>query len=99
MIVPIEPTKKTVRICSVDEEIRIESFDSADMQEPLTDVVEQRYTAIGEMPELRLVTAKIVTAEEIADSISRREKDKSPVKVYPKTHIICICFVHIYLSI
>ena len=69
-----ETTKKTVRICSVEEEIRIESFDSVDTDEliPFT-----------ELQEVQLVTAKILTAEELADSMTKRGEGilTSPMRV------------------
>lgn len=72
-MLPIETTKKTVRICSVDEEIRIESFDSAEMDD---------FGSYPEMQEVQLVTAKILTAEELAESIARREESiKTPTRV------------------
>ncbi|XP_058790086.1 uncharacterized protein LOC131663616 isoform X2 [Phymastichus coffea] len=66
---PVETVKKTVRICSVEEEIQIESFDSVDADESAF------YPGIQEV---QLVTAKILTAEELAESISKRDMpDKS----------------------
>ncbi|KAJ8674601.1 hypothetical protein QAD02_005863, partial [Eretmocerus hayati] len=61
--------KKTVRICSIEETIRIDSFDSGDVDEA------------NLFPELQLVTAKILTAEEFADSMTRRDESlRSPSK-------------------
>jgi hypothetical protein len=68
-----ETMKKTVRICSVEEEIRIESFDSIDVDE---------WIPFAELQEVQLVTAKILTAQEVADSITRRDRSSShPLKV------------------
>lgn len=75
-MLPIETTKKTVRICSVDEEIRIESFDSVEMDD---------FASYPEMQEVQLVTAKILTAEELADTIARREESsRTPERVRNK---------------
>ncbi|XP_011504694.1 PREDICTED: uncharacterized protein LOC105367624 [Ceratosolen solmsi marchali] len=60
-----DTVKKTVRICSVDEEIRIERFDSIDTDE---------WIPFAELQEVQLVTAKILTAEEAADNISKRDQ-------------------------
>lgn len=69
-----EPTKKTVRINSVEEEIRIESFDSIDMDELMS--------PYAELHRVQLVTAKILTAEEFADSLARRDESlTSPSRV------------------
>ncbi|XP_014208274.1 uncharacterized protein LOC106639270 [Copidosoma floridanum] len=72
---PLETVKKTVRISSVEEEFRIESFDSVDMDE-----LSQQPCA--EMQEVQLVTAKIITAEELVENMARRER--SPPREKPE---------------
>uniref|UniRef100_A0ABD2X0H4 Multiple PDZ domain protein n=1 Tax=Trichogramma kaykai TaxID=54128 RepID=A0ABD2X0H4_9HYME len=76
VVVPIEATKKTVRICSVEEEIRIESFDSADMQDPFPGATElKEVSPVGQLPELQLVTAKILSQEEAATTVMAKRED------------------------